>query len=87
MCEVQKETEEIKGEIEKKEKSWFAAMNWKEKTIWGVAIIVYAALYQPFLSHFPKIVRIGLAAAFGGIAGLLTAVFRDKKPKDEQKNK
>jgi len=68
----------MKENVEKKEKGWFGASNWKQKTIWVIAIIVYAALYKPFISQFDKIVSVFLAAAFGGIAGLLTAVFRDK---------
>ena len=90
MCEGQKETKETKRETKKEAKFWsvaFGAENWKQKVVWLVAIVVYVILYQPFLSHYSKIIRIGLAVVFGGIVGLLTAVFGEKKPKDEQNNK
>jgi len=85
MCEGQKETEGNKEKSGNKESSWFGAKNWKQKMVWVVAIFVYATLYRRFLSHFPKIVGVGFAAAFGGVVGLLIHAFGDKtrKQKDE----
>ncbi|MGA2323522.1 MAG: hypothetical protein ABSG22_06710 [Sedimentisphaerales bacterium] len=79
MCDGQKETKETKGDIKKEDKGWFGATNWKQKVVWVVAIIVYATMYQSVLSPFSRVVRVGLAAVFGAIVGVLTHIFRDKK--------
>jgi len=78
MCDNQKGTKETKGDLIKEDKGWFGATNWKQKVVWVAAIIVYATMYQSVLSPFPRIVRVGLAAVFGAIVGVLTHIVRDK---------
>jgi membrane associated rhomboid family serine protease len=80
---------ETKGDVKKKDKGWFGATNWKQKVVWVVAIIIYVTMCQSVLSPFSGVVRVGLAAVFGAIVGLLTGIFGDKKekqPKDDRKN-
>ncbi|MBW8039576.1 MAG: hypothetical protein FVQ85_06210 [Planctomycetes bacterium] len=80
MSEEKKETEEDRGYWSET----FGLSNWKQKTVFIIAIVIYAALYQPFISKYSVKVSIALAAAFGFCAILLTALFPDKKPEKEE---
>ncbi|MHC4309110.1 MAG: hypothetical protein ACYSSN_04120 [Planctomycetota bacterium] len=86
MSEKDKEAEEERGLCEtrsltnskpKRKPKW--KPNWKQAVVFDVAILIYAGLYNHFISKYSVTIRIAIAAAFGCFAILVSCIFRDKK--------
>ncbi|KPJ92687.1 MAG: hypothetical protein AMJ53_08900 [Gammaproteobacteria bacterium SG8_11] len=57
--------------------------NWKQTVVFEVAVLIYAGLYNHFISKYSVTIRIAIAAAFGCFAIFISSIFRDRKQAKE----
>lgn len=53
--------------------------NWKQMVVFDVAVLIYAGLYNHYISKYSVSIRIAIAAAFFCFAIFVSSIFRDKK--------